>query len=72
MSDLQFREAVSRLVRGKIDVALSDVMRGLYNAGHHDLGGPQVARQLRILGFRRDGWHGTGYDRTPRYVWGRA
>lgn len=72
MSALQFREAVSRVTRGKVEVGLSAVMRDLYNAGHRDLGGPQVARQLRLLGWRRDGWHGTGYDRAPRYVWGRA
>ncbi len=72
MSDLQFKLAVQRVTRGKFDVGLSGVLRDLYNAGLTDLGGAQVARQLRTLGYRRDGWHGTGHDRTPRYVWGAA
>ncbi|BBB13452.1 hypothetical protein [Sphingopyxis sp. FD7] len=72
MSDLQFKLAVQRVTRGKFDIGLSGVLRDLYNAGLPDLGGAQVARQLRALGYRRDGWHGTGYDRTPRYVWGNA
>lgn len=72
MSDLQFKLAVQRVTRGKFDIGLSGVMRDLYNAGLRDLGGAQVARQLRALGYRRDGWHGKGHDRTPRYVWGAA
>lgn len=69
MSDLQFREAVLRVVRGKAEVALDDVRRDLSNAGV-EVSGSALARQLRALGFARDGWAGTGYDRTPRYVWG--
>lgn len=70
MNDHQFNLAVRRVTRGKSEVGLSAVLRDLCNAGLRDLGGPQVARQLRVLGFRRDGWHGTGDDQTPRYVWG--
>lgn len=72
MNDHQFKLAVQRVTRGKVEVGLSTVMRDLDNAGLRGLGGPQVARQLRALGFRRNGWHGCGYDRTPRYVWGAA
>ena len=27
-----------------------------------------VAKMLNALGWRRDGWLGTGYDREARYV----
>lgn len=71
MSDLLLREAVLRVVRGQTDIALSRVQSALSNAGQ-EVGGVALSRQLRALGWRRDGWHGVGYDRTPRYVWGAS
>lgn len=67
MSDLLLRQAVLRIVRGQTEIALSRVQNALSNAGQ-EIGGHALSRQLRVLGFRRDGWHGIGYDRTPRYV----
>lgn len=69
MSDLQFREAVARVTRGQADIALSNVMVELLNAGQ-SVTAPEVERQLCILGFRREGFHGIGCDRTPRYMRG--
>lgn len=69
MSDLQFKLAVQRVTRGKIEVALADVMVDLANAAL-SVTAPEVARQLRILGFRRDGELPFGGAATPRFVWG--
>ena len=69
MSDLQFKLAVQRVTRGKIEVGLADVMIDLANAAL-TVTAPEVARQLRILGFRRDGDLPNGTASTPRCVWG--
>lgn len=48
-------------------VALSDIGRHMSNAGH-GMSNPRLSVMLRRAGFKREGWDGTGYDRTPRYV----
>lgn len=65
------RESLLYAIRGKTAVGLSDVRRSMSNHGH-ELTGRQVGKLLNEIGFKRDGWLGTGYDRTPRYVWWRA
>lgn len=62
------RESLIRAIRGKAVVGLADVRRAMANDGH-PLTGAAVSSLLRKFGFRRDGWSGCGYDRTPRYVW---
>ena len=66
--ELRRLDALRKVIRGKAEVGLNDVRRDMSNAGHRASGG-ELSRMLKSFGFERQGWLGTGYDRTPRYVW---
>ncbi len=59
---------------GRTEIGLSDVKRNLSNAFARTPTAPLVeqglfvAKMLNAVGWQRDGWLYTGYDRTPRYV----
>lgn len=68
----QIKSEISRIVEGRDDIDLSTVKRHLYNSPLR--GDPLIddglflAKMLNAIGWRRDGWLGTGYDRSPRYT----
>lgn len=65
---LRKMDACRRSIRGMNEVGLADARRDMDNKGQ-PASGNEVSRILKAFGFVRDGWKGTGYDRTPRYVW---
>lgn len=68
------KHRLEEFLRGRTDIGLTDVKRYLINtfAGTRTqelvYDGRFVAKMLNAVGWRRDGWLYTGYDRTPRYV----
>ena len=57
-----------KVTTGKPELGLADIKRDMDNAGRPATGG-EISRMLKSFGYRREGWQGTGYDRTPRYVY---
>jgi len=73
----QLRVAVAAIVAPIDETGCAHVLRGLYNmrsglSGITQADRRSVGRALRELGWRRDGFTGTGYDREPRFVRGAA
>lgn len=66
------KAAIAEIVSGRSEIGLQDLRRELYNGSMRDeplaQQGLFVAKMLNALGWRRDGWLGTGYDRQQRYV----
>lgn len=65
------KEALGSILHGRTEIGLKHVQRdlayalnieSLVNNGHF------IAKMLNAVGWRRDGWLGTGYDREARYV----
>lgn len=68
---------IEACVRGRTEIGLNDLRRRLaweLPADPWAQDGRFVAKMLNALGWRRDGWLGTGYDREARYVpiWARG
>lgn len=63
---------IAELVKGRSEVGLKALRRDLYNGSMATeplaQQGLFVAKMLNALGWRREGWLGTGYDREQRYV----
>lgn len=68
LDELRKFDALRKVIRGRAEVGLSGARRDMANAGY-PISGNELSRMLKSFGFRRDGWLGTGYDRTPRYAW---
>lgn len=74
----QHKKAIKDQLRsylaGRTEIGLSDVKRNLSNAFAGTPTAPFVeqglfvAKMLNAVGWQRDGWMYTSYDRTPRYV----
>ena len=66
------KAAIAQLVAGRHEIGLQELRRDLYNTPLRNeplaQDGLYVAKMLNALGWRRDGWLGTGYDREQRYV----
>ena len=60
-------DALISYVALRVEVPFTDLQRHMSNSGFR-VSGPSLSAMLRRAGFKREGWHGTGYDRTPRYI----
>lgn len=60
-------------LQGRAEIGLTDIKRALFNVCRNEIGsavddGRLISNVLKEIGWRRDGWLYTGYDRTPRYI----
>jgi hypothetical protein len=67
------RGCLENSLQGRTEIGLTDIKRALFNVCRNELGssvddGRLIASVLKEIGWRRDGWLYTGYDRTPRYT----
>lgn len=60
--------AIKPFLEGKSEIGLIDVQRHLSNNGWEHGLGREIAGSLTQLGWMRDGWLYTGYERTARWV----
>lgn len=68
---IQKKLDANRQLHNRLEIGLNDLRRDLdWMLPHEPLtqDGRFVAKLLNALGYRRDGWLGTGYDRQARYV----
>jgi hypothetical protein len=65
------KAAIEPVLATRAEIGLNDLRRRLHwSLREEPLGqdGRFVAKMLNALGWHRDGWLGTGYDREARYV----
>ena len=67
------KATIGGILASRSEIGLNELRRLLYNTDglrSEPLAqeGLFVAKMLNALGWRRDGWLGTGYDREARYV----